>query len=289
MALYREFETQAEIDAEYNPRLSRQDAPVRLAECLAASERVRNALPHRAGIAYGPTDAETVDIYPAGNGGSPVHVFIHGGYWHAYRGADFALVAEALVRRGITVVLVDHALCPAVPFSEIVRQCRAALAWTFHYIAGYGGDPANLTVSGHSAGGHLAAMLLATDWSDYHGIPDQPIRGALTMSGLYDLGPFPWSWLQPKLQLSAADVARYSPALVAPTGRCPVVVAVGELESREFRRQSAAYAARLRDHGVPVRHREVPGRDHFTILDDFRGEGGPLADCVAALADVSCG
>lgn len=157
-----------------------------------------------------------------------------------------------------------------------MRQCRAALAWTWRNAASFGGDPDRLSVSGHSAGGHLTAMLLATDWTR-EGLPPDPLRFACPISGLFDLGPFPHSFLQPVLRLDATEVARNSPILLEPRGRCPVLVAVGADETSEFRRQSRDYADHLRRAGIEAEYLPLAGRNHFTVLDDLSGEGGPLA------------
>jgi len=275
--LYRSFASQAEIDAEYNPRLALGDAAVEAAFACwrEASARVRRSIAGSLDVAYGAGAAETLDIFPAPRLKAPVHVFFHGGYWRAFGSKDFSFVAEPFHRAGVTAVVVDYALCPEVTIDEIVRQCRAALAWTVKNAASFGGDARRVSVSGHSAGGHLTAMMLATDWSQY-GLGPTPIAAACPISGLFDLLPFPHSFLQPTLRLDAGQVERNSPQFLAPLCRAPVTVAVGGDESAEFRRQSGDYAARLAEHGIEVELVEMPGRNHFTVLDDFVGDGGPL-------------
>jgi arylformamidase len=285
MPLYRSFTTQNEIDLEYSPRLAlgdeRTDAYFR--RNAEESERVRTELAHQDGVAFGPSPAEHLDIYPAAQRNAPVHVFIHGGYWRAFSSKDFAFVAEGLVANGITAVLVNYALCPAVRLGEIVRQCRAALAWTWKNAASFGADASRLTLSGHSAGGHLTAMMLATDWTAW-GAPADMIKAALPISGLYDLAPFPHSFLQPVLQLDEAQVRAESPLLLPVRARCPVLVAVGGVESGEFHRQSEDYVAHLRVAGTAAEHRDLEGRDHFNVLDDLQAASGPLCAWLAARA-----
>jgi arylformamidase len=283
MQLYRDFTTEDELFEEYNPRFLVPETSELLAEYLSESERVRTMLKNQAGIAFGPTLAEVVDIFPAAESGSPVHVFIHGGYWHSFSSRAHAFVAEALVANGVTAVLVNYALCPQVTIEEIVRQCRAAVAWTFRNITEYGGDPARITVSGHSAGGHLTGMLLATPWVADYGLPADVIKGALPISGLFDLAPFPYSWLQPKLQITWDQVRRCSPLSNLPPHPVPTIVAVGGEESAEFQRQSRDYVDRLREHGVPATFLPVPDRNHFNVVHDFRGAGGPLCKTLLEL------
>ena len=281
--LYRDFTTQDQLDEEYNPRFRVPETGELLQGYLNESERVRTTLNNESSVAYGPTLSEVVDIFPAPESGNPVHVFIHGGYWHSYSSRDHAFIAEALVANGVMTVLVNYALCPQVTIGEIVRQCRAAVAWTFRNIAEYGGDPEQITVSGHSAGGHLTGMLLATPWDADYGLPADVIKGAMPISGLFDLAPFPYTWLQPKLQLTWDQMRHYSPLLNLPPHPVPTIVAVGGEESGEFQRQSRDYVDRLRERNIPATFLSVPDRNHFTVVHDFLGTGGPLCDTLLEL------
>lgn len=277
MALYRNFSTQEEIDREYAPRLALGEERVNayFAKNAAESRRVRAAVPHTDEVPYGRTAAEHLDLYPAAQKNAPVHVFIHGGYWRAFTSKDFAFVVEAFHNNGIAVAMVNYALCPEVTVGEIVRQCREAVAWTWRRAAEFGADRGRLSVSGHSAGGHLTAMMLATDWTR-HGLPADPVKAACPISGLFDLAPFPHSFLQPQLRLDAAEVEANSPLRHPVRARCPVLVAVGGDESAEFHRQSEEYAAHAGTHGNEASYLDVPGKDHFSVLDHFHGSGGPL-------------
>jgi arylformamidase len=156
-----------------------------------------------------------------------------------------------------------------------VRQTRAAIAWTHANIAQFGGDPARLTLSGHSAGGHLVAMAMATDWPGEYGLPADLVRGAVALSGLFDLRPFPFSYLQPALQLATREVLALSPIDLEPLVRAPLTVAVGGAESAEFRRQSLDFAARWRDRGMSIDPVEIAGANHFTALDALFAADGP--------------
>lgn len=287
--LYRELATQEAIDRAYDPMRGRDPS------ALLADWRDRSAASRRRSrvtldLPYGPTLAERLDLFHVegvgeGTGeGEPVpcHLFFHGGYWRSLSHKEFSFVVDGLVASGITVAVVNYALCPAVAFGEVVRQARAALAWVYRNAGALGVDPRQLSVSGHSAGGHLCAMLLATDWEGVYGLPNDLIRGALCVSGLYDLGPFPWSWLQPKLQLTGRDVSDYSP--VGLPGRVPAgvrLVAGGE-ESSEFARQMQAYADHLSEQGLGVESTLLEGDDHFSLLDHYR-PGGRFVEGITAL------
>lgn len=270
--LYRDFATQEAIDREYDPMRGRDPAAL-LADWQARSQAARERCRVSASIAFGPTLAERMDIYHAETKNAPLHLFFHGGYWRSLGHREFGFVAEGLVRSGISVAVVNYALCPTVAFGELVRQARAAVAWAYRHGVELGVDGSRLSVSGHSAGGHLAAMLLATDWRGQYGLPDDLLEGVLCVSGLYDLRPFPWSWLQPKLQLSGRDVADYSPLFLPCRVPAPVQLVAGGEESSEFDRQMRAHAEHLESQGIAVGAELLSGDDHFTILDHFAPSG----------------
>ncbi len=281
MKLYRDFADQAALDAEYDPSRAVADAAGLMAGWQARSAGALARLGGRLDVRYGPTLAEHVDVFPAGDA-APVHLFVHGGYWRRFSARDFAWVAEPLVARGITAVIVNYALCPWVSLTEIVRQTRAAIAWTHASIGRFGGDPARLTLSGHSAGGHLVGMAMATDWPGGYGLPADLLRGAVALSGLFDLRPFPFTYLQPALQLRTREVLALSPIDLEPLVRAPLTIAVGGAESVEFRRQSRDFAARWRDRGITIDHAEIAGADHFTALDALFAAKGPFLDQLLA-------
>ncbi|MGM0692864.1 MAG: alpha/beta hydrolase [Pseudomonadota bacterium] len=282
--LYRDLATQEEIDRAYDPMRGRDPA------ALLEEWRARSALScqrHRVmlDLPYGPTRAECLDLFHAEGLGqgetAPCHLFFHGGYWRSLSHKEFGFIVDGLVASGITVAVVNYALCPAVRFGEVVRQSRAALAWIHRNASSLGVDPHRLSLSGHSAGGHLCAMLLATDWEAVYGLPQDLISGALCISGLYDLGPFPWSWLQPKLQLTGRDVIDFSPVLQPCRVPTQVRLVAGGEESSEFARQMTEYAAHLGEQGVSLEQAVLPGDDHFSILEHYR-PGGRFVEGITA-------
>ena len=276
--LYRTLSTQQEVDQEYNPRLIVDNFELIVKSYFTESKRVIKDYPHKSGVSYGPTKAEILDIFPTDKAAAPIHIFFHGGYWHSFKSKDFAFVAEGLVRNGITAVIVNYALCPTVNIDEIVRQSREAVAWTYSNAESFGGNPQQITVSGHSAGGHLAGMLMSVSWKNDYGLPQDMIKGFLPISGLFDLAPFPFSWLQPKLQLTTEEVMRNSPLLQKPTCSSPVVVTVGEKESNEFQRQSENYAEYLKHNGISTKYLSVRGKNHFNIINEFLVDGGAFCE-----------
>jgi arylformamidase len=277
MRLYREFTDQASLDVEYDPTLAVPEAAATMADWSLRSQRTLDRLEGRLGVRYGPTVEEHLYIFPAGSG-APVHIFLHGGYWRRFAARDFAWVAEPLVARGVTAVVVNYALCPTVSLSEIVRQTRAAIAWCHTHVGELGGDATRITLSGHSAGGHLVGMALATDWAGAYGLPAVPLRAALAVSGLFDLRPFPYTYLQPALQLTTREVLTLSPIDLEPQVAAPLTVAVGGVETAEFRRQSREFATSWGRHLNYCAYEEIAGADHFTVLDAIFSETSPWLD-----------
>jgi arylformamidase len=230
-------------DAQYNNRARIPEHPAILQAWSDDSALARQALRSVLDVPYGSHPSERLDIFPAAAPGAAVLVYIHGGYWRALDKRDQSFIATPFVKAGATVIMPNYALCPAVRIQDIALQLVQALAWVYRHAADYGADPSRLVVAGHSAGGHLAAMLLACRWQQVGAdLPAQLVRGALSISGLFDLGPLRKApFLAPDLQLTPACVRQLSPAAwPAPSG--PLVALVGGDESEEFHRQNALIA-----------------------------------------------
>lgn len=279
--LYRDFTTQEELDAQYNLTAIFPEAAASYETfCERESERVRSELDHRLDVPFGPTLAEHVDLYPAGDD-APVLVYAHGGYWCLRTSKEFGFVARGPVSEGVATVIVNYDLCPRVTIDEIVRQTRAAVVWVFENARSFGGDAGRIHVAGHSAGGHLVTMLLATDWEGEYGLPDDIVKGATAISGLYDLAPFPYTFLQPQLQLGWDQVLRNSPILHIPDAAPPLLVAYGEDETDELKRQSEEFLSAWRANGLDAERLILAGKNHYDVIDGFLDAGSPL--CAAVL------
>ncbi|WP_244503910.1 alpha/beta hydrolase [Variovorax sp. CF079] len=208
--------------------------------------------------------------------GAPVLVYIHGGYWRALDKRDQSFVAPPFVDAGAMVVLANYALCPAVSIEHILLQLVQALVWVYRHAAEHGGDPERIVVAGHSAGGHLATMLLACDWRAV--APDLPadlVKSALAISGLYELEPLRHApFLAPDLCLSAAPAQRLSPAAMPPPSRGSLVTVVGGDESEEFLRQ-AALISQAWGPRVVIAAERVPQRNHMDVLNELADPHSP--------------
>ena len=273
MFLYREFQTQAEIDAHYNLGARLANPQAVFDGYAALSTTARNTLPCELDVRYGPTLDEKLDIFPAAQPGAPILLFIHGGYWRAFSQREFSFVASGLVPHGITVVLSNYSLCPKVTISAITRQNRVVIAWLREHGRRCNGNPDNIWVMGHSAGAQQTAMLLSTDWPGEYGLPRNVIKGGFAISGVYDLEPLRHSFLQPTLQLDHDLIRRESPIYNIPRSAPPLQLHVGKAEPKEFIRQSRDYQRAWQAAGLQAEFFLRPKVDHFSIILDLARPG----------------
>ena len=258
------------FDAQYDNRRRVPEFAQHLARWRDSAAQARAQLACHLDIPFTPDGVLTLDVFPAAAAGAPVLVFIHGGYWRSLDKADFSFVAAPFVAAGAMVVVPNYSLCPAVTIDTIALQSAHAMAWVQRHAAAYGGNAARTVVAGHSAGGHLAAMLLACDGSLMASdLPPRLVRRAVSISGLYDLAPIAATpSLQIDLRLTPAVVARTSPARFAAPAGAQLCSVVGALESEEFLRHNRLIRERWGAAVVPVCE-ELPGRDHFSVLEEL--------------------
>ncbi|MDB5872900.1 MAG: hypothetical protein JWQ07_2342 [Ramlibacter sp.] len=265
------------LDRMYNNRALVPQHPEHFRRWAADSAETMRTQPRQLDVRYGGGPNEHLDIFPSAGHDAPVLFFIHGGYWRSLDKRDHSFVAPAFTREGVCVVVPNYALCPAVTIPEIAMQMVRALAWTWRNIARHGGDPARITVAGHSAGGHLAAMMLACLWPVYAAdLPADLVKGALSISGLFDLDPIMHTpFLQQSLQLTPQQVRQASPALLPPPDRGTLYTVAGGDESEEFLRQNRLIRDAWGESRVPVCE-SLPGLNHFTVLESMVQPGHRL-------------
>jgi arylformamidase len=234
-------------------------------------------------VPYGQGPGERLDVFPAAQSGSPVLVFIHGGYWRAFGKSDFSFVAPSFVADGATVVVPGYSLCPTATIEQIALQMTRVVAWVIRHAAEHRADPARIALAGHSAGGHLAAMLLCCRWKDVDpDLPLLPLQGALSISGLYDLEPLRLApSLQRDLKLTPATVRRLSPSFF-PRPKRPLYAVVGGDESEEFLHQNQLIRDQWGPTAVPVCETLV-GHHHFSVLRNLADPAGRLHDLALRL------
>jgi arylformamidase len=263
------------LDDAYNNRLRVPDFLTRHVQpWQSASERVRKEQTCLLDLAYGTGSAEKLDIFPATSAnvssGQPVLVFIHGGYWRSLDKQDHSFVAPAFTQQGVCVVAPNYALCSAqgsTTVEDITLQMVRALVWVYRHIDQYGGNPSRISVVGHSAGGHLAAMMAACEWERFDvTLPAQLVRNAMSISGLHDLAPVQHCpYLQTDLKLTDTQVLRCSPAYFTQP-RASLLAVCGAEESDEFLRQNHLIETAWGRRHVPVCE-AMAGQNHFSILE----------------------
>lgn len=260
----------AEIDyeAEYNNRARVPEHPALIAGWLRDAKAWREREAFRT-ISYGPGPRHTIDVFPSRAEGDLV-VFIHGGYWQALDGSSFSHLAAGLNAHGVGVAIPSYDLCPNVSVDDIVSQMRMAA----RELARLG---RRLVVSGHSAGGHLAACLIATDWRSVDpSLPQDFVKAAYAISGLFDLRPLVPTSINAALRLDEAAARRASPLFWPPPSHGSLDAVVGGDESAEYHRQSRKIVERWAGAGIETRFAALPGANHFTAI-------APLADPDSAM------
>lgn len=262
--------TAEEVERGFNNRVAVPDHLEWFARWAQRSREAVAALSPRLDLRYGSNPKETLDLFVPQGSVRGVLVFIHGGYWRSLDKADHGFVAPAFVAQGIAVANLNYDLCPQVSIATIVEETRRAVAFLAREAPRLGIPAAPLVVSGHSAGGHLAAMLLSTPAQAF-GLERHPLTGAVSLSGIHDLAPLLLFSYNADLRLTEADVRPLSPVHLAPAGPAPIVAAVGGNETDEFLRQTdllwdAWPTQRLPGMAGPLR---IAGRHHFDVVFDY--------------------
>lgn len=261
--------TPDELEFQYNPQKAFPDFELYRKNREPKNERSLAELRRRADIAYGDHRLRKLDVYPAeGQANAPVHVFLHGGYWRAQDKQNFAFVAGTLVEQGITTAVINYELCPDSTLDEVADSAIAAMRWIFRNIGDYGGDAGNVTLSGHSAGAHLGAEIIAHDWAG-EGLADAGLAGATLISGIFDPAPARLTSVNAQLNLTDETIRRRNVEMRRPLLDCPVAIIAGSLEPWQWIDQSFRYFHHLYRHGFRPAVHVLPGRNHFDILDEY--------------------
>ncbi|MEP7243548.1 MAG: alpha/beta hydrolase [Gammaproteobacteria bacterium] len=274
--VYRNYDQQS-LDAQYNNRARFPNFSEHFDRWAQWSQRAREQLPAQLDVAFGSSEKEKLDIFPAADAGAPLYVFIHGGYWYSLDKSQYSFVAEGMRPHGITTAVTNFALAPAADMDTIVEHNRRALAWLWNNATRFGADPGRIYICGHSAGGHLGVMLLGTEWARYGaGLPVDLVKGVCAIGGIFDMEPIRLSYLNNTLHLDAAQAQRNCPLHQTYRYSAPLSLIVAADESPEFQRQSRDMQAHWQSLGYPVELLVPAGLDHFNVVNDLADPGCAL-------------
>jgi len=223
-------------------------------------------------LRYGPRERNRIDFLKVRDG-APTLLFIHGGYWQTRAKETFTLFAEGALAHGINVALSGYTLAPDATLDEIVAEIHASIDFLSGQLPALGGDGKGIVVSGWSAGGHLTSMALS----------HARVRAGMAISGIYDLEPIRHSYLNVKLGLDEAASRRNSPMMIAGGPMKPLSLVVGSAELPLLRKQTADFAGHRARYGLPVTYEEIPGADHFTIMDEMASPAGRITTLIRQL------
>jgi arylformamidase len=273
---------QAELDAAYDQSVWAPNLPQIVKRYVTTSEDVRTRLGTPQRYAYGATPSEGLDVYLTKRPNAPIHIFIHGGAWRGEVAKSYAFPAEVFVHAGVHYVVPDFAWVQDVGGSlmPLAEQVRRAVAWVYRNAKSFGGDPNRIYVSGHSSGGHLAGVILTTDWPKDLNLPVDTVKGGLCCSGMFDLKPVRLSVRSKYVTFTDEMEQALSPQRHLDKLTAPVLVAYGTLESPEFQRQSRDFAAAVQAAGKPVQLLVGEGYNHFEIIETLSNPYGLLGRTV---------
>lgn len=279
------FDYGAECDKQYNARASVADYECEAKKYDIASAQARTNNIGIFDLFYGQGVNECLDIFPLTFDVSPapVFVFIHGGYWRAQSKESSCFMATALKKQGIALCVLEYTLMPETSLSEIIREVRSGIAWLHKHGATYGIDPQRIFVGGSSAGGHLASMIAAQGWQERYALPEDVIKGVLSISGLYDIAPLCYTHINDWLKMHPDYSQSVSPMWNLPRANLPMHLVVGELEPEGFKRQMELYVERCVVEGVKLSSEIVQSKNHFDVVLDLCDEQSSMSQALRTM------
>ncbi len=281
MPIYKKY-NQQQLDLQFNNRYHVPDFETYLKRWENLSRESELKHPIIKDLHYGNLSRERLDVWPSPKPHSKTLVFIHGGYWQLFDKSSFYFIAAAFAQYDITTVLLNYPLSPANSMDQIVASCRKAISWLKDNLAELGGDPNQIYVAGHSAGAHLATMLIAGDNAESNAIS---LKGICAISGIYNLIPIQLSKINTVLKMNKVMANSNSPAFFTPLISCPLLIAVGAQETEEFKDQSKELYSSWQNK-TKSKYIELAGLNHFSILDALYHTDSLLHKAVCKLMEV---
>ena len=267
---------QKELDDAYDQSVYAPNLRQITGRYVTNSNAVRERIGAPKRLSYGATPIEGLDLYATPKPNAPVHVFIHGGAWRSGLAKDYATPAEMFVHAGAHFAVPDfnNVIETKGDLMPMAQQARTAVAWVYKNAQSFGGDPNRIYVSGHSSGGHLAGVVLTTDWRKDFGLPVDVVKGVVCCSGMFDLKPVRLSKRSEYVKFTDQVEHALSAQRHLDKINCPVTLVYGSLETPEFQRQSRDFAAAVRAAGKAVQIVVAPGYNHFEVNETLASPYG---------------
>ena len=264
----RDFPVDAELEQGYNVRLLRNDFEKLFESWTARSSVFRGNADTQLDCAYDDGPRDRLDLFRCGERGAPLLVFIHGGYWQRGDKSVYSFVAEPFVEQGVDVALIGYQLCPDIDMASMVAQLQKAIMWLWRNAAQYGISADRINICGHSAGGHLSAMMLTTSWRQFgDDLPHNIVKTGIPMSGLYQLEPIQHTTIADALQMDTLVAHGNSPYFLKPETDAPILVTIGGGESPQLRWQTDQFIKQWSHYEAPIESHVEADVDHFDLIN----------------------
>ena len=279
----RDFPVNSELEKGYNVHLLRDDMPQVMEDWMARSEEFRANVDARLDFAYDEGPRDRLDLFRCGDSGAPLLVFIHGGYWQRGDKSAFSFIAEPFVAQGVDVALIGYQLCPETDMTSMVVQIRKAIIWLWRNGAQHGISADRINVCGHSAGGHLTAMMLTTEWNQLgEDLANNLVKTAIPMSGLYQLEPLRHTTISDALHIDATVARGNSPYFLQPATNAPILVTIGGDESPQLHWQTDQFVEHWGRFTAPIETHIEPNVDHFDLANRLASRDSKIFNIVHA-------
>ena len=263
------------LEKEYSPSTCIQNYNELINEYGSKSKIAESITTVIKDISYGKSKEECLDFFPAAEKNSPLLVFLHGGYWQRLSKNESTFPAPHFVSSGINFAAINYTLAPQASIDEITEECRRSIIWLFNHADKLGMNPEKIFLLGSSAGAHLAAMLLLTDWDAYQ-LPSNVIKGATLLSGIYDLRPIVKTYINEPLLMNEQLAEELSPLFLVKKSTAQIIISWGEHETSEFKRQSIDFSNKWKKMGNTCTIFEEKNTNHFDILFQMENEQSKL-------------
>jgi len=275
--MYRNFDVKA-LEQQYSPSSCVEDIAIFIEQYISLSKQALAQAKAKqvvhTNLRYGKDEDEVIDLFlPTATAKKKLHVYIHGGYWQELSKNESSFAATNFQQQGVHFAVINYSLAPKATLTEIVEQCRKAIEWLYMNAANLGYNADDIHLSGSSAGGHLAIMMAITDWSNRSHAKPQLVQSVCAVSGIYDLTPIQHTYINQPLQLTEQEILQNSPLLMdsqlSRLTTCRIILAYGDNETPEFKRQSQTMHQSLLAHHAPSQIKEIPNRNHFDVIVDL--------------------